>query len=80
MANSVPERIKEFWCQKLLSEFDEAIISWAEEMMDNPIKGHVYLIALTEGIKAEELLIFQDLEWYEKINIILLWEADWYSL
>ena len=45
-------------------------------MIDNPIKGHVYLIALTEGIKAEELLTFQDLEWYEKINIILLWEAD----
>jgi len=76
VAIGVSDRIKEFWRQKLLSEFDEPVISRAEEMMDNPIKAHIYLISLTEGIKAEEPLILQDLGWCEEVNIILLWEAD----
>ena len=74
--NGVPERIKNLTRQGLLLEFDEAVISRAEEMMDNPIKAHIYLIALTEGIKTGQPLTLQDLGWCEEVNIILLWEAD----
>ena len=76
VTNGVPERIKNFTRQGLLPEFDEAVISRAEEMMGNPIKAHVYLIALTEGIAVGEPLTLQDLGWCEEVNIILLWEAD----
>ena len=68
VANSVPERIRESWRQELLSEFDEAVISRAEEMMGNPGKALSYLVELQGDIEIGEPLTFQDLGWCEKVS------------
>ena len=61
VVNGVFKRIKEFWCQWLLSEFDEAIIFQAEEIMDNSSDALSYLVALQKGIETREPLTLQDL-------------------
>ena len=79
MANGVLERIKEFRRQALLSEFDEAVISRAEEMMGNANQALLYLTTLkvvqptSEPPSGQQLrLSMKDLEWCEEVNLILL--------
>ena len=72
MANGVPKRMEEELRRYFLRKFDEAVISRAEEIMGNPIKAHIYLSALTEGIDVREPLTLQDLGWREEVNIIIL--------
>jgi len=79
VANDVPERIKEFWRQGLLSEFDEAVISRAEEMMGNANQALLYLHTLmvvqptSKPPSGQQLrLSMKDLGWCEEVNLILL--------
>ena len=76
VANGVPKRIEEDLRKIFLREFDEAVISRAEEMMGNSTDASIYLVTLQKGIETGEPLTFQDLGWCEEVNIILLWEAD----
>ena len=79
VANGVPERIKEFWYQGLLSKFDEAVISQAEEMMGNANQAFLYLHTLMVVQPTSKLpsgqqlrLSMKDLGWCKEVNLILL--------